>query len=71
MKDFEEMNQRFRGLLRSIENNNKAYFPQPGDIFNCYTIVTLKNVYAVRVTAHLPKTLIILIEEAFLHAAAN
>lgn len=71
MKDFEEMNQRFRGLLRSIENNNKAYFPQPGDIFNSYTIVTLKDAYTIRVTAPLPEALVILIEAAFLHAASN
>ena len=71
MEDFEEMNRRFRGLLRSIENNNKTYFPQPGDIFNCYTIVTLKDAYTIRVTARLPESLIVLIEAAFLHAAAN
>ena len=71
MKDFEEMNQRFRGLLRSIENNNKMYFPKQGDIFNSYTIVTLKDAYTIRVTAPLPDTLIVLIEAAFLHAAAN
>jgi hypothetical protein len=71
MKDFEEMNQRFRGLLMSIENNNKAYFPRPGDIFSSYTIVKLKDAYTVRVTAPLPGQLVILIETAFLHAAAN
>jgi hypothetical protein len=71
MEDFEEMNRRFRGLLRSIENNNKAYFPQPGDIFNSYTIIKLKDVYTVRVITNLPEHLVILIETAFLHAAAN
>lgn len=71
MTDFEEMNQRFRGLLISIENNNKTYFPRSGDIFNTYTIIKLKDVYTVRVTASLPEPLIILIETAFLHAAAN
>ncbi len=71
MTDFEEINQRFRGLLMSIENNNKAYFPHPGDIFNTYTVVTLKDAYTIRVTAPLPETLVILIEAAFLHAASN
>lgn len=71
MEDIEEMNQRFRGLLRSIENNNKIYFPRPGDIFTCYTIVKLKNAYTIKVTANLSEPLVILIETAFLHAVAN
>jgi hypothetical protein len=71
MKDFEEMNQRFRRLLKSIENNNQAHFPKPGSIFDTYIMVKCKDTYTIKVTANLPQPLVIQIEAAFLHAGAN
>ncbi len=70
MKDFEEVNQRFRRLLRSIESNNKTYFPKPGSIFDCYTILKKNASYSIKVIAKLPSSLIHQIEAAFLHASA-
>ena len=70
MKDFEEVNLRFRRLLRSIENNNRTYFPSPGSIFNCYTVLKKNSAYSIRVIAKLPVSLIHQIEAAFLDAAA-
>jgi len=71
MKDFEEMNQRFRTLLRSIEINNNVYFPQPGSIFDTYTIVQLKGSYTIKIIASIPESVTVQIETAFLQASAN
>ena len=71
MEDYEEMNQRFRTLLRSIEINNNSYFPQPGSIFKTYTIVKLKGAYTVKVTANLPESITNQIQRAILQAGIN
>lgn len=70
MKDFEEVNQRFRRLLRSIENNNKLYFPKQGSIFESYTILKQNSIYSIKVIAKLPESIISQIQSAFLHASA-
>lgn len=66
MKSYEEMNQRFRWLLKSIENNNKMYFQQTDSIFKSYIINKVKGNYTIKVFATLPKSVIVLIEAAFL-----
>jgi len=71
MTEFEEMNQRFRSLLRSIENNNKSYFPQPGSIFNSYRIEKIKSLYTIKKKTELPEFIIAQIQAAFLHAGAT
>ena len=71
MTGFEEVNQRFRAALRSIENNNKNYFPNTGDIFNSYSLEQVGENYSIKVKPSLPGFITVQIEAAFLHARAK
>lgn len=71
MKSYEEMNQRFRSLLKCIENNNKMYFQKTDSIFKTYVINKGKKSYTVKVLTALPKSITIMIESAFLDAYNN
>ena len=68
MKNYEEMNQRFRYHLKSIENNNTMYFQKTDSIFKSYIINKDKKAYTIKVLANLPKSIIVMIEAAFLDA---
>jgi hypothetical protein len=68
MKSYEEINQQFRSLLKSIENNNKLYFQQPDSIYKSYNIIKVKGSYTIKVFASLPKSIVVMIESAFLNS---
>lgn len=68
MRSYEEMNQQFRLLLKSIENNNKSCFQKTDSIFKSYTIKNEKKTYSIKVLSSLPIQIIIMIESAFLES---